>query len=391
MLRGFPVRIERSAANDEFLHQIYDLSLGADRWDHITSKLCRAAGADSAILFRLAHGSQPPVFFGVANGHDRSAVDAYSERYHLVDEFADFAETLLPPPHTPFTAKEVLGADTLSKSEWYQDFIKTQGYGSIGSILLSPAGGDVGRLGFTYLRASGGRDFSAEDVADIVGLSTHMKRAFDLDDLLARHQARYAAILTSFDHLAFGVLIVDRQCRVVEANRYARDILDRGDEIGLSNNRLSIDQADCGLRLEMAVRQAVDHGPGEQIVGIDTILVPRNGDHQPYTLATLPLQNHGDLAGHAIVFVFDGHPGERSLALGITSTFSLSASEAQLAAALTAGRTLADHADETGTSINTVRWMLKQVFAKTQTNSQRDLVRLVLRSPAGGLSTRNGS
>ena len=238
MLRGFPVRIERSAANDEFLHQIYDLSLGADRWYHITSKLCSAAGADSAILFRLAHGSEPPVFFGVANGHDRSALDAYSQRYHLVDELADFAETLLPPPHIPFTAKEVLGADTLSKSEWYQDFIKTQGYGSIGSILLSPAGGDVGRLGFTYLRASGGRDFSAEDVADIVDLS---------------------------------------------------------------------------------------------------------------------------------------------------------ASEAQLAAALTAGRTLADHADETGTSINTVRWMLKQVFAKTQTNSQRDLVRLVLRSPAGGLSTRNGS
>jgi DNA-binding CsgD family transcriptional regulator len=49
--------------------------------------------------------------------------------------------------------------------------------------------------------------------------------------------------------------------------------------------------------------------------------------------------------------------------------------EARLAAALAGGASLKDFAEEAAISMNTAGWTLKQVFAKTDTSRQAELVR----------------
>ena len=61
--------------------------------------------------------------------------------------------------------------------------------------------------------------------------------------------------------------------------------------------------------------------------------------------------------------------------------FDLSPAEAQLVVGLTEGKSLRDIADLNGVSISTVRTLLQRAATKTETNSQRDLLRLVLGSP----------
>jgi DNA-binding CsgD family transcriptional regulator len=60
--------------------------------------------------------------------------------------------------------------------------------------------------------------------------------------------------------------------------------------------------------------------------------------------------------------------------------FRLTGAEAQLAAALAAGDTLSDYAARRGITTGTARIQLKQLFGKTGTGRQADLVRLVLHS-----------
>ena len=66
----------------------------------------------------------------------------------------------------------------------------------------------------------------------------------------------------------------------------------------------------------------------------------------------------------------------------LTRLYGLTPAEARLAAALVAGQSLVDFATEAEITANTARWTLKQVFAKTDTHRQAELVRRLLTGPA---------
>ena len=58
--------------------------------------------------------------------------------------------------------------------------------------------------------------------------------------------------------------------------------------------------------------------------------------------------------------------------------FGLTRREAELTAALCAGVTPAQFAAQAGVSVNTVRFHLKSLYAKTETRGQADLIRVVM-------------
>ena len=63
--------------------------------------------------------------------------------------------------------------------------------------------------------------------------------------------------------------------------------------------------------------------------------------------------------------------------------FDLTAAEARLAAALTAGKTLKVYAEERAVSVEAARFLLKGVFRKTGAGSQAQLVTLINNAPKG--------
>ena len=63
--------------------------------------------------------------------------------------------------------------------------------------------------------------------------------------------------------------------------------------------------------------------------------------------------------------------------------FNLTATEARLAAALAAGKSLQDYASERGVTIEAARYLLKGAFRKTGAESQAQLVALIKDVPAG--------
>jgi DNA-binding CsgD family transcriptional regulator len=70
----------------------------------------------------------------------------------------------------------------------------------------------------------------------------------------------------------------------------------------------------------------------------------------------------------------------------VAAAYGLTPAEARLAIALLAGRRLADYAAEQKISLNTAKYHLKQVFAKTGHTRQADLVRDLLLNPVLGLA-----
>ena len=62
--------------------------------------------------------------------------------------------------------------------------------------------------------------------------------------------------------------------------------------------------------------------------------------------------------------------------------WGLTATEAKIASMLASGLTLADMSDRLAITGGTVKWHLKHVLGKTQTNRQAELVRLLVTSSA---------
>jgi len=86
--------------------------------------------------------------------------------------------------------------------------------------------------------------------------------------------------------------------------------------------------------------------------------------------------------GPAVVVYATEAGQEGSFERLIATLFDLSPSEANLAALLTQGLTLAEAARETGLTESTVRSYSKKIFAKVGVGRQAELVRLILRSVA---------
>jgi DNA-binding CsgD family transcriptional regulator len=83
-----------------------------------------------------------------------------------------------------------------------------------------------------------------------------------------------------------------------------------------------------------------------------------------------------------VVFVTDPHHIPRTRTDLLAELHGLTRAEAELAEALVEGKTLASFAEETGRRPQTVRKTMKQVFAKTDTARQSELVLRLVTGPA---------
>lgn len=91
-------------------------------------------------------------------------------------------------------------------------------------------------------------------------------------------------------------------------------------------------------------------------------------------------------AAWAFVFIVDPALRPELPVDRIARFYGLTSAEAQLAVALATGQTLSEYTETAALSMNTGRWTLKQVFAKTDTRRQTEVVRLLLRTSMTGSS-----
>lgn len=183
------------------------------------------------------------------------------------------------------------------------------------------------------------------------------------------------ALSGALERLPLGVMLVDGAHRVLAANRTAQRVLVEQDGLGLRADALSAFDADEQVQLaeHIAVATETDNGIEGGIVRIS-----RPSGRRALELAITPVPGES----FALVYVFDhaeaATPDPRTLG----TLYGLSAAEQRLAAMLADGLSLDRIADACGVTLNTARDRLKNVFAKTGTRRQAELVRLVMASPA---------
>ncbi|MBP0447120.1 response regulator [Roseomonas sp. SSH11] len=187
------------------------------------------------------------------------------------------------------------------------------------------------------------------------------------------------AAAAALDRVALGVFLLGADRRVSFVNRAGRAMLAEADGLHLSPEGML---RGAGAAQTTALREAVEAvlagGPALR-TGETGLALTRPSGRRPLTALICPLRAED---GAAIsIFISDPERQPQLAPDVIAGLYGLTPAETRLAVALTQGQRLEEIAEAFGLSRSTLAYTLRNLFRKTETDRQADLVRLFLASP----------
>lgn len=183
--------------------------------------------------------------------------------------------------------------------------------------------------------------------------------------------------------VALGVVLLDGSGRLLYANSAAYDLAAAADWIRIqSKSVIPLDQG-SGRAFRRALSETLEAAKAgdDKVVGIQLPSVTGEGALSSLACA-LPVQEDDPPDAPALA-LFLAAPDRRSRAPEtlLMDLFGLTPTEARVAGALANGARTVDVAEELDVSQTTIAFHMRNLFQKTGTNRQADLVALILAGP----------
>ena len=197
-------------------------------------------------------------------------------------------------------------------------------------------------------------------------------------------EQRFDAMSSAIDSVDHGIVLLDRTGNIVLSNRIASRMLDKEDGVRRAGQSITpTELADAG-RFRTAIDYVLPFEARPSSRRKPECAAPlvslRRGDKKRPLLA-LVARADGKFGGeHCAIHLFNSGRDLSAAARAICKTFRLSKVETELACLVASGASLAEAASSLHIKEQTARGYLKQIFVKTDTHRQVDLVRLLLTS-----------
>ncbi|HWE20387.1 MAG TPA: LuxR C-terminal-related transcriptional regulator [Hyphomicrobiaceae bacterium] len=355
---------------------IYDCALEPDHWPEAMRRITELTGSVAMGMGIIDHKHKQNVRL-YDYGYSEEDMRIYFEKYAAMNPA--FVARLMYPVGEPVTSEMLIGEQELFESRIYQEYWKPRGfrYGATIELLRT-----VHRsAGTAVVRKEGQTAYGAADLALLRLLAPHLIRAVTISDVLDLRTLKSEMLEATLDGLAAGVYLTTRDGRIVYMNAAAERQLRTGNALRVVNNSLSAADPRARPALAKAIDEAAtcaaDAGPGGHALAIpDT-------DGAGYVATLLPLERgrrQSIIAPFAAsVAVFTQNPSAVPLMPGeaFAKLYKLTGGELRVLLALARGVGAKEAADSLGISEATVRTHLQQMFSKTGTSRQADLLRLL--------------
>ncbi len=274
----------------------------------------------------------------------------------------------------------------LASSDYYTDWMKPQDLAPHWPILHTfRMHDDLVVGGIALFRREGHNPFDDRDLEFGDTLVRHFSRAINFYATLDGVQRERLALAEVIDRLPTGVILIDSQRRPVITNRSADSIIKFEDGFRVDERGPNAVDARENATLQKLLADALECEPGRELQSTGFMAVSRPTGKRSFPMMVTPLMAAppGSAAREAVVAIFISNPEVEETESGATSEsletlYDLTAAEAELVFLLSRGHSLEEAATARGVSIHTARSHLKHAFAKTDTNRQGELVRLIL-------------
>ena len=356
---------------------IYDASLDRSLWRPVLEKTCEYIKGQSGAL--LAQGpTQKAAHLFFEWGTDPQFIESYQKTYAALNP--TYVPTMLrAKPGAILATTDILPQQEIIASRFYKEWLAPQGLIDAISVTFEKSALSYAVLTIQRSNANGMVDDQARWRMSLV--APHFHRAIAIGKVIDLHKVEAAALADSLDGLAAAFFLVDAAGHLVHANASAQTMLDEGSLIRATGGKFTVVDAQADRTLHEIFINADE---GDLAVGTKGIAVSVAGrDGERYVVHVLPLTTGArrkactTYSAIAAVFVRKvvldlPHPLEV-----IANSYDLTPAEMRVLMMIVQLGGVPQVAPVLGISEPTVKTHLQRIFAKTDTNRQADLVKLV--------------
>jgi DNA-binding CsgD family transcriptional regulator len=348
--------------------RIYDCAIAPDKWPSTLALLCEVteskAGTINVVDF-VARSERVLASQGISSEWDV----LYKTRYNCIDLFIH--PLLLRGVGDPAISSELVDDDELLASRIYREWAAPQGFRDTLMTVLARQETRMAFLGLT--RALEQRRYDASDQVLMGLIAPHVQRAIQISDLIEYRALERANLAEVVDAISTATIVIDRSRRVLHANRAGHEMLDRREPLSARNGVLMFP---TGGNPAILSTDRASAGPP-----VPETMTIRGGDGRDYVLAVLPLhggRSTSQAPDRTAVFVHARAPVAPIAPEIWAELFGLTGGELRVLNALVEGQTPMEIAENYGIARSIVKTHIDNLFAKTGTARQTDLVKLAL-------------
>ena len=370
---------------DDTLGAIYDAALTEAAWPAALTKMSVLFGCHFADMFQRANDYSS--WRGIQVGLDeRDYQDVFLGYWVKNNVWGNRRPTRRSGDIV--VTRDMITDSELERSEMYCQYLQPRGLES--GLRLDIWAGKGGVEDVSLLRPWSAGPYTQEELRAAALLLPHLQRAAMMRRRMAEADGLATAGLACLEQVRMGVLLLGQNGRVMHANRAAEDVLRSGEALLSGAEGLKAPNAASDRALQSMIRAATGKRGGVGRSGA-VRLADASGDASLLAVA-MPVSPAGPAEGSlpighatpaAFLCLIDRAIHRAPLAEHLVGLFGLTPSEATLAGQVLAGLEVHEIARQTGRSVNTVRSLLSRLMAKTDTNRQAELVRLLGMMPFG--------
>jgi DNA-binding CsgD family transcriptional regulator/PAS domain-containing protein len=368
-----------SASDPELIAAIYDAIVDPLALRDVMTRFADVMECDAA-YFKMIDQLTGEVVVGVGGGMPEGSDRDYLENYLAGD--VRVPRVNQARRRLILDDRSLINPTERRRSAFHNEFLPRYGLAHLLHVNISPSP----RFGTIVTCAQGRpRDEFAQAQHHIFSVYLpHFERSGSLRLRMRQLGGQAALMSAAFEGLPTAGFILDAAGRVLFANAAGRRLLVAGDGLAMSAGKLTAGHPQGAARIEQAIRQALPtttvDGEGADAT-VAAIGRPSGKPHYRIEFRALPRWSgvcREDPAAMVLAFVHDPAQTEPLPETVLRDHYRLTAAEAAVAVAVASGTSLREYAERRSVSINTVRYQMKQILAKTDCRNQSDLVRLVI-------------
>lgn len=366
------------ALNHDLLGHLYDGVMAPTGFQFFIEELLEVFNL-KAVTMVIRHIDTQEVKSLWLAGITKQWVESYSLDYARDDVLA---QHIMTAPIANFYASNlhVSLPASFPETRFYTEWLAPQGVAFASGAVVLQEGPWVTQL--ILQRAFTHAPFEQEEMAHLNQLVPHLQRAIQMRQRLADLQLDQRFLAGGLDMLAMPTFLFDEYAKVTHYNRSAANLL-TNHTLWLEAGHLQAKDSEMTRKLGLEISKSIAASRSQEGDLNSVVLLPRKSQ-LPLMLMIAPLQLTGAPRTHgaALMFAFDPEARPNVTMDLVRRLFKLSNAEAELSIALCIGKTLDEVALERGTSIHTIKSQLKNIYLKTGTRRQPELVSMLLASPA---------
>ena len=356
---------------------LYGAAMDEALWPDALKKLADLTGSQAASFWVLDGSEQPrlPTFTYI--NLDPGFIQEYLDEVAALDPTVQY---LMRHPQEPVVHDGMVITESEKDRHPYYDWHHRWSDLRFRLVAqMSPAPSVQAGIALHRSRTVG--RYEAADVERMTFLQRHIKQALAVGFRLGSLGSLQRSTAEVLDRSTVAVVLLDPRGRVIHSNRAADELCALADGIRLTASGITLTNKRDNDRLQRLIAQAASSVVIDSSGGV--VRASRPSGKQPYAIFAAPVTPTYatlSIARPAVcVVIADAAQHEGAAAVQrLRAVFELTQAEARLAVMLATGDGLKSAAVKLGIGYGTARARLSDVFRKTDTHRQGELVRLLL-------------